>query len=44
MPIALYAMEHGKHVAVEVPAATSLAECWSMVDMAEKTQLHCMML
>lgn len=44
VPIALYAMEHGKHVAVEVPAATSIAECWAMVDMAEKTQLHCMML
>ena len=26
-PIALYAMEHGKHVAIEVPAATSLEEC-----------------
>lgn len=44
VPIALYAMEHGKHVAVEVPAATSVAECWAMVDMAEKTQLHCIML
>ena len=44
VPIALYAMQHGKHVAVEVPAATSVAECWAMVDMAEKTQLHCMML
>lgn len=44
VPIALYAMEHGKHAAIEVPAATSLQECWDLVDMAEKTQLHCIMM
>lgn len=44
VPIALYAMSKGKHVAIEVPATTSLAECWQLVDMAEKTQLHCIML
>ncbi len=43
-PIALYAMEHGKHVAIEVPAATSLEECWALVDAAERNRLHCMML
>lgn len=42
--IALYAMNCGKHVAIEVPAATSLAECWALVNTAEKTQRHCMML
>lgn len=44
VPMAVYAMEHGKHVAVEVPAATSLDECWQLVDAAERTQRHCMML
>ena len=44
VPMSVYAMEHGKHVAVEVPAATSLAECWQLVDTAERTQRHCMML
>lgn len=44
VPMAVYAMEHGKHVAVEVPAATSLEECWQLVDTAERTQRHCMML
>ena len=44
VPMAVYAMEHGKHVAVEVPAATSLEECWKLVDTAEKYQKHCMML
>ena len=44
VPMAVYAMEHGKHVALEVPAATSLDECWQLVNTAEKTQRHCMML
>ena len=44
VPMAVYAMEHGKHVAVEVPAATSLEECWKLVDTAEKYKKHCMML
>ena len=43
-PIAVYAMEHGKHVAIEVPAATSIAECWQLVDTSERTRRHCMML
>ena len=44
VPMAVYAMQHGKHVALEVPAATSVAECWQLVDVAEQTQRHCMML
>ena len=43
-PIAVYAMEHGKHVALEVPAAMDLDECWQLVNTAEKTRRHCMML
>ena len=43
-PMALYAMEHGKNVAIEVPAATSLKEIWALIDMAESRRLHCMML
>lgn len=43
-PMAVYAMEHGKHVAIEVPAATTLDECWQLVNTAEKTRRHCMML
>ena len=35
--MAVYAMEHGKHVAVEVPAAMNLEECWKLVNTAEKT-------
>jgi len=43
-PIAVYAMEQGKHVATEVPAATSIEECWQLVNTAEKTRRHCMQL
>ena len=42
--IAKYAMEHGKHVAIEVPAAMNLAEIWDLVNTSEKTRRHCMQL
>ncbi|TVQ08762.1 MAG: gfo/Idh/MocA family oxidoreductase [Balneolaceae bacterium] len=40
----VYAMEHGKHVAVELPAAKTIDECWQLVEVSEKTGKHCMML
>lgn len=43
-PIALYAMKNGKHVAVEVPAAVTIDQCWELVETSEKTKKHCMML
>lgn len=43
-PMAVYAMECGKHVVTEVPAAMTLEECWQLVETAEKTRRHCMML
>ncbi len=43
-PVSVYAMKQGKHAATEVPAATSLEECWELVNTAEETQRHCMML
>jgi hypothetical protein len=43
-PMALYAMQQGKHVAVEVPAAVTMEECWALVETSEKTKKHCMML
>lgn len=42
--IGVYAMEHGKHVAIEVPAAQSLEEIWSLINTSEKTRKHCMQL
>lgn len=43
-PMAVYAMEHGKHAASEVPAAVTLEECWQLVETSEKTKKHCMIL
>lgn len=43
-PMATFAMECNKHVAIEVPAAMSVEECWQLVDTAEKTRRHCIML
>jgi hypothetical protein len=43
-PIAVYAMENGKHAATEVPAALTIDECWQLVETSEKTRKHCMML
>lgn len=44
VPMAVYAMEAGKHAAVEVPAARTLDECWQLVETSERTQKHCMQL
>ncbi len=43
-PMAVYAMEHGKHAASEVPAAQTIEQCWQLVETSEKTKKHCMML
>ncbi len=43
-PIAVYAMKHGKHAVVEVPAAATVDECWELVETSENTKQHCMML
>ena len=44
VPLAVYAMEHGKHVAIEVPAALTMDEIWQLINTSERTRLHCMML
>lgn len=43
-PMAVYAMNQGKHAAIEVPAAKTIDECWQLVETSEKTKKHCMML
>ena len=43
-PMAVAAMRAGKHALVEVPAATTLEDCWKLVDTSEETQKHCMMM
>lgn len=43
-PMAVYAMKQGKHAATEVPAATTLEECWQLVQTSEQTKKHCVIL
>lgn len=43
-PMAVFAMEHEKHAATEIPAAQTIEECWKLVETSEKTRRHCMML
>ena len=40
-PQAVYAMEKGKHVATEIPAAQTVEECWQLVETSERTRRHC---
>jgi predicted dehydrogenase len=42
--MAVYAMEQGKHVITEVPAAVRIEECWEIVKTSERTKKHCMMM
>jgi hypothetical protein len=44
VPVCVAALQAGKHVATEVPAALTLEECWQLVDTAEKANKHCVML
>jgi len=44
VPMAVAGMKQGKHVAIEVPAARTMAECWDMVNTSEATQRHCIQL
>ena len=44
VPISVYALEHGHHVACEVPAAMTIDECWQLVNASEKSRRHMMML
>lgn len=38
---AVYAMEHGKHVYTELPAAQTVEDCWRLVETSERTKRHC---
>ena len=44
VPNGLYALENGKHVFIEVPAAMTVDDCWALVEASEKRRLHCMQL
>jgi hypothetical protein len=37
----VYAMENDKHAYTELPAATTMEECWQLVETSERTRKHC---
>lgn len=43
-PVAMCALTNNKNVAIEVPSAMTLQECWDLVNISEKTRKHCMLL
>ena len=43
-PMAIFGMENGKHVASEVPIAYTLEDCVKIVQTAEQTSKHCIMI
>lgn len=42
--IGVQAMKDGKHVAIEVPAAMTMDEIWTLINTSEQTRKHCMQL
>lgn len=43
-PMTIFAMENGANVGCEVPLAPTLKECWEIIQTAERTQKHAMLL
>lgn len=44
VPVCVAAMERGKHAATEVPASYTVDGCWQLVEVAEATARHCVLL
>lgn len=42
--VAKCALENGKNVAIEVPSAMNLKECWELINLSETTRKHCFIL
>lgn len=43
-PVAKCALENGKNVAIEVPSAMNLQECWDLIALSETSRKHCFIL
>lgn len=43
-PIAKFALENGKHAAIEVPSAMTLSDCWELINLSERHRKHCFIL
>ena len=42
--MSIHAMEMGKHVACEVPIASTLEDCWKLIEVSERTKKHLIMM
>ena len=42
--MSIHAMEMGKHVACEVPIASTLEDCWKLIEVSERTKRHLIMM
>ena len=42
--MAIYCMKNGKHVGSEVPISSTIEDCWKIIQTAEHTQRHCIMM
>lgn len=40
-PVALCAMNNGKHAAIEVPSAMNMKDIWDLINTSERTRKHC---
>ena len=43
-PMAIAAMDEGKHVGTECPAALTVSELWDLVNTSERSNRHCMLM
>jgi hypothetical protein len=44
VPMAVAGLRAGKHVGSEVPVATTIEDCWKIVDESEKARRHCLIM
>ena len=40
----IFSMQNDKHVACEVPISSTIKECWDIINTAEETKKHCIMM
>ena len=43
-PMAIAAMQEGKHVGTECPAALTVSDLWDLVNTSERVNRHCMLM
>jgi predicted dehydrogenase len=44
VPMALAGLKAGRHVGIEVPAATTIDDCWALVNASEQARRHCLIM